>query len=53
VRSDREDATIYAALDGTIIGANLSGTQRARMFDLFADDSHFDGQDRTWHRAWA
>jgi hypothetical protein len=42
VRSDREDATIYAALDGTIIGANLSGTQRARMFDLFADDSHFD-----------
>lgn len=42
VSSGRESATVYAALDGRIIGANLSGTQRARMFNLFTDDSHFD-----------
>jgi hypothetical protein len=40
VTSDREHATVYAALDGSITGADLSGTDRARMLNLFADDSH-------------
>jgi hypothetical protein len=39
VDSGREHATVYAALDGTITYADVSGTQRARMLDLFADDS--------------
>lgn len=42
VTSGRESASVYAALDGTVIGAHLSGTQRARLFDLFKDDSHLD-----------
>lgn len=42
VTSGRERATVFAALDGTITGANLSGTQRARMLNLLADDSHLD-----------
>jgi hypothetical protein len=41
VDSGRENATVYAALDGTITGANVSGTQRARMLDLLADDARF------------
>lgn len=39
VDSGRESATVYAAPDGTITGADVSGTQRARMLDLLADDS--------------
>ncbi|MGV1013574.1 MAG: hypothetical protein ACOYB4_01235 [Methyloceanibacter sp.] len=42
VTSGREHASVYAAPDGTIIGADVSGTQRARMLDLLADDSHLD-----------
>ncbi len=41
VDSGRENATVYAAPDGTITGANLSGTQRARSLDLLTDDSRF------------
>jgi hypothetical protein len=40
VTSGREQATVYAALDGTIVGADVSGTQRARMFDMLAGDAH-------------
>ncbi len=40
VTSGREQATVYAALDGTITGADVTGTQRARVFNMLADDSH-------------
>ena len=40
VTSGREQATVYAALDGTITGADVTGTQRARVFDMLAEDSH-------------
>jgi len=40
VTSGREQATVYAALDGTIVGADVSGTQRARMFDMLGGDAH-------------
>jgi hypothetical protein len=40
VTSGREHATVYAALDGTITGADISGTQRARLFDMLAQDEH-------------
>ena len=42
VDSGREHATVYAAPDGTITGADLSGTQRARMLDLLGVDKHLD-----------
>ena len=41
VDSGREHATVYAAPDGTITGADVSGTQRARMLDLLARDQYF------------
>jgi hypothetical protein len=41
VDSGRESAMVYAAPDGTITGADVSGTQRARMFDLLARDQYF------------
>jgi len=40
VTSGREHATVYAALNGRIVGADISGTQRARMFDMLANDEH-------------
>jgi hypothetical protein len=46
VSSGREYATVYAALDGTIIGADVSGTQRARMFNMLTDDKYL-GQAKT------
>ena len=39
VTSGREHATVYAALDGKIIGAEVSGTQRARTFNMLTDDA--------------
>ena len=42
VDSGREHATVYAAPDGTITGADVSGTQRARMLDLLARDQYFE-----------
>jgi hypothetical protein len=41
VDSGRENATVFAAADGTITGADLSGTNRARNLNLLTDDSHF------------
>ena len=40
VSSGREHATVFTALDGTITGADVSGTQRARMLDLLGGDKY-------------
>ena len=42
VDSGRENATVFAAADGTINGADLSGTQRARNFNMLTDDKYLD-----------
>ena len=42
VASGRENATVFAAANGTITGADLSGTQRARNFNMLTDDKYLD-----------
>jgi hypothetical protein len=42
VDSGRENATVFAAADGAITGADLSGTQRARDFNMLTDDKYLD-----------
>ncbi|MEW9614897.1 hypothetical protein AB3G45_13810 [Shinella sp. S4-D37] len=38
VASPRESATVYADAEGTIIGGDLSNTNRARQMDFFKDE---------------
>lgn len=42
VSSGHERATVYAATDGRIVGADLSGTRRAKLLDMLEDDWHLE-----------